>query len=73
MSEQNHTRLSDTILVALELAITQKDTATADILLRALEVSMTRYSGGANFIERRDYPPQIAAAIAALEDLKNGK
>lgn len=67
----SNARLSDVILVGLNMAIAQKDTATADILLRALEVSLTRYSGGPNFTERRTYPPAITEAIAALEALKN--
>lgn len=63
-------RLSDRILSALELAIDQKDVLIAEQLLRALELAMTRNAGGANFKEKRDYPPAIANAISRLDALK---
>jgi hypothetical protein len=69
----DHTRLSDCILTALELAIAQKDVHTADILFRALEMSLTRNTGGPSFTERRTYPPAIEKAVADLEALKAKK
>ena len=71
MPDTQYNRLSDTILSALQIAVEQKDVATADILLRALELSLTRLSGGASFTERRTYSPEIEAAISALEKLKS--
>lgn len=66
----NDTRLSDRITHALELAIEQKDVKTAEMLTRALEMSMTRRTGGGEFVERRDYPPEIEEALERLEKLK---
>lgn len=63
-------RLSDRIIFALELAVEQGDYKTGEILARALELSMTRYSGGGNFLERRDYPPEVEALMNRLDDLR---
>ena len=63
-------RLSDRILYALELALEQKDVALCELLARALELSMTRNTGGGEFIERRDYPPEIERALDYLTYLK---
>jgi hypothetical protein len=71
MSEEFHHRLSDLILDAMELALDQKDAATAETLKLALEKSMTRKAGGENFNERRDYPPRIEAALERLDALKS--
>ncbi len=64
-------RLSDRILSALELALEQDDLKIAETLTRALELSMTRNTGGGEFIERRDYPPQIERAMDKLYDLRD--
>lgn len=66
----NAHRLSDRIAFALELAIIQKDAKTANVLVSALELSMTRNSGGGDFVERRDYPPEIEALLARLKEVK---
>lgn len=63
-------RLSDRILTALELAIEQEDLDTANTLQKALELAMTRKSGGGEFIERRDYPPHVERAMDDLEKLR---
>jgi hypothetical protein len=63
-------RLSDLILEAMSLAIEQKDVAIADILSRALEMSLTRNAGGRNFIERRDLSKDVEKAIEKLGALK---
>ena len=68
--EKDKIRLSDRILSALELTIQQEDVAIADVLLKALDMSMTRNTGGNEFIERRDYPSEIEAAIDKLHDLR---
>jgi len=64
-------RLSDRILSALELALEQDDLKIAELLTRALEQSMTRNTGGGEFVERRDYPPEIEEAMNRLYDLRD--
>ncbi len=63
-------RLSDRILYALELALEQEDTPIAEHLARALDVAMTRNTGGGEFIERRDYPREIEEAMNRLNVIK---
>ena len=67
---RNKDRLSDRILFALELALHQKDLALAEALNHALELAMTRNSGGGEFIERRDYPREVEEALNQLRGLK---
>lgn len=67
---KNKDRLSDRILFALELALDQKDLELSEALNNALELSMTRNTGGGEFIERRDYPKEIEAALVQLRTLK---
>ena len=69
MSEQ--IRLSDRILSALELALEQNDLKISETLTKALEMAMTRNTGGGEFIERRDYPPEIESAMNRLSDLRD--
>lgn len=64
-------RLSDRILSALELALEQDDLKIAEILTRALEQAMTRNTGGGEFVERRNYPPEIEAAMSKLSELRD--
>jgi hypothetical protein len=64
-------RLSDRILSALELALDQNDIKVAETLTKALEIAMTRKSGGGEFVERRDYPPEIERAMDRLYDLRD--
>lgn len=64
-------RLSDRILSALELALKQEDVKISELLTRALEMAMTRNSGGGEFVERRDYPPEIEDAMNKLQTLKD--
>lgn len=66
----NKHRLSDRILYALQLALEQDDFAVAEILARGLELSMTRNTGGGEFVERRDYPPEIERALDRLDELR---
>lgn len=63
-------RLSDRILFALELSLQQEDVQISELLKNALELSMTRNTGGGEFIERRDYPPEIEKAMDKLHELK---
>ena len=69
--EKDKIRLSDRILSALELALDQDDLKIAETLTRALEMSMTRNTGGGEFVERRDYPPEIEKAMNKLYDLRD--
>ena len=64
-------RLSDRILSALELALEQDDLKISELLTRALEHSMTRNTGGGEFVERRDYPPEIESAMNKLYALRD--
>lgn len=64
-------RLSDRILSALELSLRQEDLKISELLTRALEHSMTRNTGGGEFIERREYPPEIEAAMSKLYELRD--
>ncbi len=69
--EKNRIRLSDRILTALELALEQEDKKISELLTRALEYAMTRNTGGGEFIERRDYPPEIERAMDKLSSLRD--
>jgi len=69
-NEKDRIRLSDRILSALQLALDQKDLKIAELLTRALEHAMTRNTGGGEFIERRDYPPEIEEAMDKLYELR---
>lgn len=66
-------RLSDRILFALELALDQEDVAVSEMLLKCMELSITRNAGGRNFTERRDYPAEMAVAVEKLNAIKGGK
>ncbi len=63
-------RLSDRILFALELAVEQGDIQISDALVSAMEHSMTRATGGANFQERRELAPEYDAVLAQYDELK---
>ena len=67
----DHERMADRILYALELAIEQKDLEIADGLKSALELAMTRNTGGGEFVERRDYPERIQQALDKLKAIKS--
>lgn len=70
LDERSKIRLSDRILSALELSLEQGDVKIAEYLTSAMELSMTRNTGGGEFIERRDYPPEIEKAMDKLQELK---
>lgn len=73
MGNKQSTRLSDRILFALELALEQNDLAIAELLTRGIEMSMTRNTGGGEFVERRDYPADLEEAMRKLNALKDKK
>ena len=66
-------RLSDRILFSLQLALEQEDLRIAELLKTALELSITRQIS-ADFVERRDYPPELDKAMQQYYELrkKNG-
>jgi hypothetical protein len=66
----NKQRLSDRILYALNLAIEQEDIRCANALSAALDLAMTRNSGGGEFVERREYPAYIEQALKRLDGLR---
>jgi hypothetical protein len=68
--ERQKIRLSDRILSALELSLEQDDLRVSEVLTQALEMSLTRNAGGGEFIERREYPPEIERAMEKLDQLK---
>jgi len=68
--DRPYQRLSDLILQSLALSLEQKDVAISDILSRALEMSITRNSGGRDFIERRDLSGDVEQALEKLHRLK---
>lgn len=72
-SDTSQIRLSDRILYALQLALEQDDVQIAKTLALALEMSMTRNTGGGEFIERRDYSKDIEAAMSRLSDMRGKK
>ena len=67
----DYKRLSDKILEALTLALDQEDFAISELLVNALELSLTRNAGGADFTERRDFSDEIDAAMTRYDALKN--
>jgi hypothetical protein len=70
LTERDRIRLSDRIFSALQLALEQEDLKISEYLTRALEMAMTRNTGGGQFVERRDFPPEIAAAMDKLHILR---
>lgn len=70
-NNSEHARLSDKILDALKLAIKQEDVMIAEALNHAMELSMTRNTGGGEFIERREYPQEVEDAMIRLRSLKS--
>ncbi len=65
-----HQRISDLILDALEMALQQRDLDIAILLDHALDKSMTRNTGGGEFVERRSYTDRMEAAQEQLAALK---
>lgn len=69
--DREQIRLSDRILSALQLALEQDDLKISELLTRSLELAMTRNTGGGEFVERRDYPPEIEEAMGKLYELRD--
>lgn len=70
-AEKERIRLSDRIASALELALEQQDIKISETLTAALELAMTRSTGGGEFVERRDYPPEIEKLMDKLHNLRD--
>ncbi len=66
----NKARLSDRIIYAIKLAIEQQDVKIADMLVAALEIAMTRNTGGGEFVERREYPAEFEKELDKLREIK---
>lgn len=66
----NKARLSDRIFYALQLANDQKDVQIAETLISALDMAMTRNTGGGEFVERRDYSVEYMNEIDRLNKIK---
>lgn len=71
MSEETYQRLSDHVLKALKIAVEQKDVALSKHLNEALELSMTRGSGGEGFTERREFSDDVASVLKDFDALVN--
>ncbi|MDF3023188.1 MAG: hypothetical protein K0R10_549 [Alphaproteobacteria bacterium] len=69
-NKKQYQRLSDLVTQAMRLALDQKDVAIADILSRALEMSLTRNAGGRDFLERREMSDDVNKALDDLIALK---
>lgn len=69
-TEKDKIRLSDRILSALELALEQEDLKISETLTLAMDLAITRNSGGGEFVERRDYPPEVERAMEKLRALR---
>ena len=63
-------RLSDRILNALDLAIEQGSYEIASHLHLALELTLTRKTGGLDFVERRDLSPNMLQTLDRFKLLK---
>ena len=64
-------RLSDRIMHALELSIEQKDIEISELLVKAIDMAMTRCAGGGEFVERRHYSEEFEKYLEELEWLKS--
>jgi len=63
-------RLGDRILFALELALEQDDLVVAELLLHALDVTLSRF-GGPGAVEHRDLTERWVAAFERLGALRH--
>jgi hypothetical protein len=64
-------RLSDRIFYALDLAIAQRDVRICELLLRAIELALTRNTGGLDFVERRGFPPELEDALERVSQIRD--
>jgi len=69
-AERDKISLSDRILSALQISLQKEDLKIPELLTKAMEQSMTRNAGGGEFIERRDYPPEMEEVMGQLHELR---
>ena len=67
----DYQRLSDLVLEALKLAIEQEDKEVSQQLVKTLELAMTRKSGGAGFVERREFTEDVENVLEKASSLAN--
>jgi hypothetical protein len=65
-------RLSDKLLVAFDQACDQNFIPVAELLLRAIEIALTR-EGGPNRIDKRQDLGPVIAAYARLKELQDAR
>lgn len=65
-------RLAERIQPALQMAVDQRDTLIARLLHDALELALTRRSGGLEFVERRELGQEMSDTIDAYHGLARG-
>lgn len=63
-------RLSDKLLIAFDQACDQNSLVVAELLLRALEIALTK-EGGANQVDKRQDLGPVIAAYARLKELQD--
>ena len=68
--EVDYQRLSDKILEALKMSVGQGDETISNLLIPALEMSMTRSAGGVDFVERRNFSEEVSKLLDQLSDLQ---
>jgi len=64
-------RLADRILFAMQLAMEQDDLSIGERLNRALEETLTRKTGGKEFVERREFTAEYDVALDKLHALRS--
>lgn len=71
--DNNGERLADRILMALQMSLVQEDKEISELLKSALEMALTRGSGGKDFVERRDISDEVQEALEGVDRLKKDK
>lgn len=69
MTDPADRRLGDRILAGLELAVDQQELEIADLLWRALELTLSRY-GGPDAVEKREPPVELDEVLDRLLALR---
>jgi hypothetical protein len=72
MANHYDRRLSDKLLVAFDQACDQNSLAAAELILRALEITLTR-EGGAKFVDQRQDLGPVISAYARLKELQDAE
>src|SRR4051794_36897558 len=72
MAISDDRRLSDKLLVAFDQACDQNFIPVAELLLRAIEIALTR-EGGPNRVDKRQDLGPVIAAYARLKELQDAR